>query len=200
MVLLSTVDSTTSSFILMILGILFVVLFSFLAVVTIRVRKQAQKMLQIGFNFAYSINDGTRKLYYLYKGSSINIVDDNGLAVSILPDVRHEIFIQGFTPNSMIPDSAYRLTVETVDLKENNDGSTAHPSTLQIVFRPARNDYSTWTIVKEEDDYLLLEHPLMGKLHFPKGIIAAHIGHTITLVSVVEKVTSGTWRLTYKPV
>ena len=168
-------------------------------------------MLDIGDNFAKDINTGKIKLFCYYRGcphSSAAIeqfgfisyfINEHGNRVNILPDIKSETILPELTSNSRrIPDRAYRVSVEKINLKRNDDGTTYSPATLQIYFKPTHHDASIWTITEVEAQCFLLKHSLMGELCMPKCFKKnAKTGQKVTLLSEVIKTSEG-YQLEYE--
>lgn len=202
--------STTMLYIGAVSAVVFVVLFIFCLTSVSRIRKAARQLLEKGFAFEEDVNTEKIKLFYCYRGKFVTVdcdgddvrapyfVNECGIEVDIFPDIRREVFVGGLMPDSMIPSKAYRLAIDKTCLKHNDDGTTYNPQTLQVFFRPAKNDVSQWTVAKVEKSDLILEHPLMGKLRVPKRFKKnAEIGQNITLISKVTEFAQS-YRLEYE--
>ena len=175
-------------------------------------RGMAEKAREKGCAFEKDVNMEKIKLFYCYRGKFVTVdcdgddvrapyfTNENGTEICLLSEVEREIFIGGLTPDSMVPNKAYRLAVDKTCLKHNDDGTTYTPNTLQVFFQPAKNDISNWTVTEIEKRDLILEHPLMGKLRVPKRFNKdAQIGQMMTLISEVTEI-GNSYRLEYKPV
>ena len=204
--------STTMIYITVTASVAFVAIFTFCVVSVSRIRKAARQLLEKGFSFEKDVNTEKIKLFYCYRGKFVKVgcngdevrapyfANEQGTEVDIFLDINREFFVGGLMPDSMIPSKAYRLAVDKICLKHNEDGATCKPHTLQVFFRPAKNDVSRWTVTEVEKCDLILKHPLMGKLRVPKHFKAGiNIGQTITLISEVTEIDN-TFRLKYKPV
>lgn len=178
----------------------------------IRLRKKARKMLKAGLQFKQDIITGKTKLFYCYRGKFLSLdcdgdeiyvpyfVNERGKETTVLPEIRREFYIAPLTSDSMLPDNAYRSTVDKVCLKQNGGGAPYMPMTLQVYFKPANDDISTWSIIKVEKANLVLEHPQMGMLCVPKHFRKnAKIGEEITLISKVSK-TAKCYQIKYETV
>ncbi len=200
MILLSDVFSTFTC-VGIVLAVIAAILFVVVFIVSYQATKQTQQIRDEALAFANKVNHGEITLFYLYNGNSSwhrggCLVDENGIEATILPSTERELCIQGLSPASVIPSKAYRLAVEKVDFRKKN-GPNSVELILQIFFRPAQNSISTWNVVKEEDEFLLLEHSLKGTLRLPKTHVTAKKGETVSIVSRIEKASGTTWRLTY---
>ncbi len=212
MVILSNSLPAAHYYILAVAAVVFVVLFIFCLISAIRIRKAARLLLEKGFSFEKDVNTEKIKLFYCYRGKFVTVdcdgddvrapyfMNENGTEIYLLSGVEREILIGGLTPDSMVPNKAYRVAVTKTGLKHNDDGTTCMPHTLQVFFRPAKNDVSQWTVAEVEKRDLVLEHPLMGKLRVPKRFKKdAQAGQPITLISEVTEIGNN-YRLMYKPV
>lgn len=207
----SLLSSPTATIVLLsVLGSFVLAAFIWLLWAFVHYRGMAEKARAKGFAFEKDVNTEKIKLFYCYIGKYVTIdfagdevrapyfVNERGTEIDIFLDINCEVFVGGLMPDSMIPSKAYRLTVDKTCLKHNDDGTTYNPQTLQVFFRPAKNDVSQWTVAKVEKSDLILEHPLMGKLRVPKRFKKnAEIGQNITLISKVTEFAQS-YRLEYE--
>lgn len=193
-----------------VLAMLLVSLICFAIMQARSLRKKVRQMLEKGFDIEKNVSTQKIFVYCHYRWSSQTIgkaeqqscaphfINEFGMEIEILTGIEHELLVSGFSPDSDIPDCAFRLAVCEVKLKQNPHGEISSPTTLQICFKPANNADELWSVAKVEDSGLTLEHQIMGRLWLPKPFKKEFaIGQQVKLISKTTKVGEA-YRLTYE--
>lgn len=185
-----TSDTTTFLIIGIVCGVIFVVLFILMVIVTFKSRAATRKRLEAAFDFASVINkDETKDFYYL---NSL-LVDADGKPVEIPAGIRaYELIFSGFVFGSQTPQYCCRVAVDDVQMKNDEFGRCFGDEPIQFFLRPAKNTPGQWTVVNVSDRHVTCEHPVMGKLELPKESCPHAVsGSKIRLVPTVRKTPAG---------
>lgn len=176
--------------------------------------------------FAKKTLNGEVKLFFIHTGEVCGydrfgypiykqgLVNENNEEVDFLANVRKELHAENITAFPNLPDRAYRAGIREVTLKRDKDGTPCFPPVVEIFLQPLIGYCDEWTVVdanfiwqppSSENTYLkvILEHPIMGRLIFPKGTLK---GTVVTKGKIFPLKTSGRvpyhwenrWTLYYK--
>lgn len=181
--------------------------FYFLLIMGKPENKEVRQLRQKGIRFAEEVNSG-KKIWLMYHhleqkltAWSLHPPTRLDIMVDILPHIPCEFIIEEIDSHCQLPSKAYRLAVNDVQLKHNEDGTIFEPYTLRIFLCPASYCVNLWDVIKTEDNKLVLEHSLMGILPLSKAIQnKAKDRSFVFLQSRAEKCpVAKTWWLEYVP-